>query len=389
MNAPDDGEAQRAFVALLTRPLLTPDSDPDQHRLVTRHAKSVQSAATRLGYRVTTVGRAVRLIRTPLAATVAHPTQPQPAPTRRTLAMTCVVAAACEEHGGPVTLARLSDSVAQLTATPTSPVPAYDPALLSHRRDLLRAVAELEHWGALTRRTANDALIEAWATAGEGIGAGYHVDRDALLLLTDPQTVAATLNPDPADTEQLSATRTIRALRTLIETPSVVYTDMDPTDADTLRTTRGLRASEVIALVGGHVEARTEGLVLLLPDEPPTPATVNWPRAATVSWVGLLLADTAGRYGTRSPGGTVHLDAATVDDLAEDLRTWKGTYLSKDLRDDAAKVRAAAEGELRHLGLLRTTDTGTWILSPVAGRYRDPDIQHTDTTRPPPEQENP
>jgi len=373
-TAPPSSVAQRAFMDLLTRPLVTPASDPGLHRQVTRDAKALALAARRLGYRLTTVGRAVRLFRVPAAGTVTAPPPPLDAPSRRVLALTCVLAAACEDTSGGATLAKLSDLVAHLTSTPTSPVTAYDPGSLAHRRQLLHAARQLEHWGVLRRRTMDEHLLDEWAGAGAGIGAGYDIDRDALLLLTSPDILELALDPRAPDSDQWAATRTIRALRGLIEMPAVVYADMELGDADALRATRGLRSGEAVALTGGIVEARAEGLVLILPDEPPSTATVDWPRAAVTAWVALLMCDMAGRAGQRQPDGTVVLTDAEVDDVAEDLSTWQRDYLSKALREDPNKVRPDAETQLRHLGLLTTPPHGGWVLSPVAGRYRDPDI---------------
>ena len=383
------GEAQRAFVALLTRPLVTPASDPELHRQLTRNAKTVGDAARRLGYRVATVGRAIRLVRVPAAGTVTAPPAPLDQPSRRVLALTCVLAAACEDTSGGATLAKLSDLVAQLTSAPASPVTAYDPSLLAHRRQLLWAARQLEHWGVLRRRTRDERLLDTWTEDGAGIGAGYEIDRDALLLLTSPDILALALGPGPPELDQLAATRTLRALRAIVETPAVLYAEMAADDADALRTTRGLRSSEVVALTGGHVEPRAEGLVLILPDEPPSPATVDWPRAAVAAWVALLMADLAGRSGNRQPDGTVWLTDAEVDAVAEDLHTWQGDYMSKALREDPSKVRPEAEAQLRHLGLLRSRPGGGWILSPVAGRYRDPDIVRGEPDRAPDTDERP
>lgn len=367
-------DVQRAFVGLLARPLVTPASDPVLHRAVTRNFKGVADTARRLGYRISNVGRAHRLVRVPAAGMVTAPPPPLDAPSRRVLALTCVLAAACEDSSGGVTLAKLSDQVAQLTAADTSPVTTYDPIHLSHRRQLLRASRELEHWGVLRRRTRDDSLLDEWADGGAGIGAGYDIDRDALLLLTSPDVLSLALSDVPADPEQVAATRTMRALRALVETPAVVYADMDPVDAEVLRTTRGLRSSDVSAFTGGHVEARTEGLVLIQPDDPPCPVTVDWPRAATASWVALIMADLAGRTGSRQADGTVVLTDAEVDDCAADLLEWRGAYLNKKLKDDPKQIRPEAEAVLRHLALLRTPESGGWVLSPVAARYRDPDI---------------
>jgi uncharacterized protein (TIGR02678 family) len=323
---------------------------------------------------MSTVGRAQRLVRVPAAGQVTVPPPPLDAPTRRVLALTCALAAACEDTGGGATLAKLSDAVAQITAAPNSPVAAYDPIHLSHRRQLLRAARELEHWGVLRRRTRDDTLLDEWAGGGSGIGAGYDIDRDALLLLTSPDVLSQALTPTEPDPDQLAATRAVRALRAIVETPAVLYSQMEPDDAQALRATRGLRSADVAAFTGGHVEARAEGLVLVQPAEPACPVTADWPKAAAASWVALVLADRAGRAGTRAADGTVVLTAEQVDDVVAELHAEHGDYLNKRLREDRAQIRPEAEAMLGHLGLLRTDDQGGWCLSPVAARYRDPEL---------------
>jgi uncharacterized protein (TIGR02678 family) len=377
MTSPD---VQRAFVGLLARPLVTPASDPVLHRAVARNFKGVTDIARRLGYRMSFVGRAQRLVRVPVAGTVTVPPPPLDAPSRRVLALMCVLAAACEDSSGGVTLARLSDAVVQLTSAATSPVTAYDPSHQAHRRQLLRAARELEHWGVLRRRTSDDSLLDDWAESRAGIGAGYDIDRDALLLLTSPDVLSLALDPTEAHADDLAATRTLRALRTIVETPAALYADMAVEDADALRTTRGLRSSDVRAFTGGHVEARAEGLILIQPDEPPCPITLDWPGASSTSWIALLLADLAGRSGSRRPDGTVELTDAQVTDVVEDLIGWRGEYFSQRLKDNPGRVRPEGEAVLRHLRLLRDGPDGGWLLSPVAGRFRDPDLILGDQT---------
>jgi uncharacterized protein (TIGR02678 family) len=375
--------AQRAFVGLLARPLVTPDSDTDLHRALLVHLKSVTDAARRLGYRVQSVGRAVRLVRVPLLGQVTAPPPPVDAPTRRVLSLACCMAACCEDTAGGVTLQRLSDGVREVTAAGGLGVTAYDPDQQSQRRQLKRAAELLEHWGVLRRRTRDERLLEDWTETGVGVGAGYDVDRDALLLFTSPETLTAALTPEPATGEAWAATRTLRMLRALTETPAVLYVDLDPEDADTLLATRGLRANEVAGLTGGTVEPRAEGLVLVLPDDETWPTVPDWPRARAADWVALLMADLAGRAGDRAADGTVTLPTNRVDTLVDELTAAHGTYMSKDQRTKPGLVRATAEAQLTELGLLRVGDDGAWTLLPTAGRYRDPNVSVTTPTETP------
>jgi uncharacterized protein (TIGR02678 family) len=380
MTAPGGSErdAQCAFVGLLARPLVTPASDPALHRKVTGNAQLVSSFARRLGYRLAVVGRAMRLIRIPVAGTVTSPPPPPDRPDRRVLALTCALAAVCEDTTGSATLARLSGLVQELTASSASTISPYDQSMLAHRRQLLRAARWLEHWGVLRRRTAEERLMETWAEAGDGIGAGYEIDREALLLLTSPDVLAAALDQESADEDQIASSRTVRALRALVETPAVLYRELSEADADALRGTRGLRSREAVSMTGGHVEARAEGLVLIIDDDPPSPVTIDWPRASTKAWAALLMADAAGRGGHRQPDGSVRLAGYEVDEQVSQLHTSRWDYLTKAMQEDSRLLREAAEEQLVHLGLLRILPTGGWLLSPVAGRYRGPGVVVSD-----------
>ena len=80
-------DAQRAFVGLLARPMVTPASDPELHRRVVRNVQQVADSARRLGYRLASVGRTVRLVRVPAAGIVTAPERPVDAPGRRVLAL--------------------------------------------------------------------------------------------------------------------------------------------------------------------------------------------------------------------------------------------------------------------------------------------------------------
>jgi hypothetical protein len=371
--------AQRAFGGLLARPLVTAASDPELYRAVARHLAEVRAAARTLGYRLASSGQAFRLVRVPVAGAVTAPPPPPDRPGRRVLALTCVLAAACAEVTGPASLARLSGRVRDLTTGAVATVSPYDPELLAHRHQLAAAAALLQHWGVLRRRPPRPAERPTepagWATTGAGTGPEYAVDPAALELLTSPDVLTAALSPPlgpPADDSD-GASRPVRALRALVETPAVLYAELSQGDAGSLRATRGLRSSEAGRLTGGQVEARTEGLILIIDDEPRSPLTSDWPGDSPAGWVSLALAGAAGRAGQRQPDGTVTLTSGQVDEQASLLHAARQGDLTGSLRDDPAAVRAAAEQRLVPLGLVRIGPDGGWVLSPAAGRYRPTD----------------
>jgi uncharacterized protein (TIGR02678 family) len=381
-------DGQRAFVGLLTRPLLTPTSDPELHRQVARNMTSVEDHARRLGYRVANIGRVIGLVRNPIAGQVSLPPPPVDPPTRQVLTLTCVLAAACEETAGRTTIAKLSELVAEITNAADSPVTAYDQARVGHRRTLLQAAAILQHWGVLVRQLADDRMLGSWETGGQGIGTVYSVNREALLLLTNPDTLSVILEhassldqqPPPAgdptgiDPDQWAATRAMRLLRALVETPVVTYDTLEQGDAETLHTMRGLRAGDAAAITGGHVEARAEGLVLILPDEYPAAATFDWPRAESRAWAALVALEEASNLGVRDTAGRLHVRAEQVQQVAAAIADGdRSRYLAVPMRT-AAAVHAAMTAQLTALGLLHVTGDGDWVLSPAAGRYRNPSI---------------
>lgn len=391
----DDAQARLTFLRLLCRPLVTATQDRDLYRDVLRYAKQIDDYCRRLEYRRSHLGGAIRLVRTPILGTVIAPPRPLDFPSRRVLTLTALVAAACEEVEGGVTLVKLSDLVTELCASTDRPIRPYDPDQLTERRHLVKAVDLLEFWGVLRRRTTLVSDVAGWTETRTGIGAGYDVDREALLLFVNPDTIAlaatqhaqleggyATSGPgaeddDEAREAQRQSTRVVRQLRTIVETPGLLYADLPPDERDLARTQRGLRAETALALIGGGIEARREGLVWIS-HEDDCPATVVWPTPKTESWAALMVADKAGRDGERADDGTVHLDTALVEDILEDLTQWKGEYFRRDLREDSGALRQAVEETLSWLGLLRVDPDRTWHLTALTGRYRDPDLVEPD-----------
>lgn len=412
----DEIRARQTFLRLLVRPLVSANLDRQLFRDVLRYAKQIDGYCKRLDYRRTRMGDTIRLIRNPILGTVTAPTRPLEFPRRRILTLTALLAAACEEVEGGVTLVRLSEIVAEISRTTDRVLVPYNPDQLPERRALARAAAELESWGVLRKRTTLIADVQEWTESRTGIGAGYDVDRDALLLFVVPDTIALAAyqeaqlaqvpgaeaegidgDPDPVHAQrtqpvgagftavaeddspaaileaQRQATRVVRHLRTLVETPALLYADLPPDEAELARIQRGLRADTVIGLIGGSIEARSEGLIWINRDEE-CPATVEWPTAKTDSWAALMVADKAGRDGRRDAHGFVHLERGEVDDVVEDLMEWKGHLFRKDLQGRPAEVRSTVEAILQWLGLLRLGQGGSWRLSPVVGRYRDPEL---------------
>ncbi|NUK32291.1 DUF2398 family protein [Streptomyces lunaelactis] len=367
-------EEQSAFIGLLTQPLVTPTNDAKLHRLALRHQRQLTEWFRRLGYRLVVAGQVVRLHRTPHAGIVTTPYISRP-PKGRELVLTLVAAAACEESDSTTTLQAISDHVRMITGVETSPVTAYDPEYGPERSILLLAVRRLEAHGVLVRRTRDEEMLKAWEANRTGIGAGYDIDRAALLQLLDPHTAALAAPPTGSDeTQLLAATRWTRMLRILIETPALMYADLSEDDATYARAVAGRLAEAARTMTGGTVEVRAEGLVLILPPDHPWAgdATLDWPKTAAPAWIALMLCDAAGATGERTDTGAVLLLSHQVDALAATLHTQHYTELTDTFRQRPEQIRPTAEATLRDAGLLEIDSSGNWTLKPAAARYRDP-----------------
>lgn len=369
-------EEQSAFVGMLTRPLLTPANEPELHRLVMRHQRQLAEWFRRLGYRLVVVGQVARLHRSPQAGGVAAPPLANP-PKRRELVLTLAAAAACEEGEGTTTLQDLSDQVRMITSVPSSPVSAYDPELRPERSALLLAVRRLESHGVLVRRTRDEDMLQTWEAARVGIGAGYDIDRAALLQLLDPHTaaLAAPGHRQHEDGDLLVGTRWTRMLRILIETPALHYADLSDEDAAYARGVAGRLAEAASTMTGGSVELRAEGMVLTLPPEHPWTgaATLDWPKTSAAAWIALMLCDAAGATGHRTDSGSVLIPSEQVDRLADALHQRHHGELAERYRKAPEAIRPTAQAILVDAGLLQVDARDGWVLKPAAARYRDSD----------------
>lgn len=369
-------EAQAAFLTLLTRPLLTAHTDRAGLRQVLMHRARLGEWAARLGYRLVAAGGVVRLHRDPAGPqrTAAPPAWNPPA--RRVLVLQALAAAACESAGGASTVQGISDEARALSVSPGARVTPYDPDRRAERHAFLKALDRLVEVGVLVRRTSDETLLRQWEQDGTGVGAGFDVDPDALLQLTDPYTVELALaaRPDPDAETGRTATRGQRMLRILVEDTALIYSDLHPADAEYARGQRSWLAAQAAEMTGGTVELRAEGMLLRLPADGPVAAAVApFPAATASSWFALKALETAFKAGPApDQRGSVRLPADTVDNLADHLYATYAGALTEALSASAGQLRSAVEGVLGGLGLLRVGQDRSWTIAPVAARYRDP-----------------
>jgi uncharacterized protein (TIGR02678 family) len=371
-------QAQEAFVGLLGTPLLAARIQPALFAGVLRHRATVSDWAARLGYRLVIAGSVARLHRDPAgpARTAAPP--PWDPPARRDLVLLALAAAACEDADSSTTVQELSDEVRALSAG--SRVTAYDPDRRAERQAFVRALDRLAGLGILIRRTSDDTLLRQWEEEGTGVGAGFEVDRDALLQFTDPYTVDLALapgagSPGEGDEDESSRihTRSQRLLRVLVEDTALLYADLHPLDAEYARGQRSWLAGQAADMTGGIVEIRAEGMLLRLPEDRLTTSAVTpaFPAATAGRWFALKVLDACAAEGGPDQSGRIMLSGAQVDRVTERVYAAHFRALTMEVKESPARLRSVVERILAGLGLIRTSGDG-WIILPVAGRYRDP-----------------
>lgn len=366
----DLAEKQTAFASLLATPVVTPWTDANLYRLITRHQRDLETWFARLGYRIVRVDRTIRLRRTPAGGPAAVPNGAQPR--RRPFVLALVVAAALEDQrDDSVTLDELSDAARRTTAI--HGLATYDPAQRSHRVELVHAVRLLVSHGVLEQRTQRADLLEEWERDGAGIGAGYVIHRDAMVLLVDTRDAGLALNPDPTRPD----TRGVRLLRSLVETQALHPLELEDGERAYLTNQRHRLVAQAEEMTGGIVEVRSDALVLVLPSDKALPSEliVRFPEATAADWVALALLD--GAIAVSEPAqvpGRRCCPAAEVVAVAARIHAEYGPRLTVSLREGPDAVRLAAERRLVDSGLVTITSTSDWIIAPEAARYRNADL---------------
>jgi len=371
-------DAQDTFVGLLTSPLLSARLHPARFSAILRHRARLTEWAGRLGYRLVISGTVARLHRDPAGPQrTAAPPAWEP-PSRRTLVLVALIAAACEGGDATTTVQALSDEVRALAVSPGARVTPYDPDRRAERQAFVRGLGQLTGFGILLSRTSDETMLRRWEEDGTGVGAGYEIDRDALLQFTDPYTVELAFRPDDGtgddgEARTRSATRSQRLLRTLVEDTALLYADLHPVDAEYARGQRSWLAGHAAEMSGGTVEIREEGMLLRLPEDRPASAaaTVAFPLATAPSWFALKMLDAAMSNRGPDEAGTLTLTKTEVESIAERVYVENFGALTIALKESPARMLGVVEQILSGAGLIRVGD-GEWELLPVAARYRDP-----------------
>ncbi|WP_030171366.1 TIGR02678 family protein [Spirillospora albida] len=302
--AGDDNEVagrRAALRALLLRPLLTAEADPEALVLVRRHQTELRAWLGReTGWRLHVDAETARLFKTaPTLDDGTHPARGKSKEPfgRRRYVVLCLALAALERADAQTTLGRLAEEVLNAAAEPDLAFP-FTLDSRAERADLVAVVRILLGWGVL-RRVAGDE--ESYLSAAGDVL--YDVRRVVLAaLLTGvrgPSTVTAgtfeerlaalaeELVPDTDELRNQALRR--RLTRRLLDDPVVYYADLDEAEHAYLVSQRLAITRRIEEMTGLIPEIRAEGVAMVDPDDELT--DVRMPEQRTDGHVTLLVAE--------------------------------------------------------------------------------------------------
>lgn len=357
-------EAQQAFVGLLANPLVAPWNQPHTHTLVRRHSHLLSNWANRLGYQLVTIDQAYRLRRVPINGHVNAPAGE--VPPRVQLLYALYVAVCLEQHrDDTISLQEISDVLTQFAGIGNRR--PYHSKTRAHRKSLVAAIELLTHHGVLerlTRRTMQD----DWERSGEGVGAGFVLHRDALMLLVDTTDVDLALAHRAASEDS----RRAAILRSLVEQQSLHPWELDDDTRAYLTSQRSRIIRDAEEMTGGAVEVRADAWLLILPSDRQTAETclIAFPDTTTLDWACLAFIDAL----PPSPASPFTVTREQLLDVAATLHSERGQHLTSALRESPSTVLQSVTERLINIGVIRPDGDG-WLVLPAAGRYRDADLK--------------
>lgn len=366
----------RALRALLVRPVLRAQTEPDLFRLARRHADALREWFEKeTGWRLVVESQTVRLLTAyvpygPTAVAVAqrHPARARkgdPAFTRRRYVLLCLCLAVLERSDHQVSLGHLADEIVLAARQPGLESVAFSLGSRDERADLVAAIRLLLGFGVLVRVAGDE---DSYVSAdGDAL---YDVDRRVLATMLStthgPGLVGASLGPAPAIDDIESAlhepppaytedevNRRLRhsVTRRLLCDPVVYYDELPEAERNYLmggqRVLVTRRISEATGLVA---ELRAEGIAMVDPDDQLT--DVRMPEQGTDGHATLLVAEHLAATGPT--------DVSALRRRVKALAKEYATYWRKTTREAGAENSIVAEAidRLAGLGLIRVEGAG-------------------------------
>jgi len=385
LSALDDrvaGEREQAARALLMRPLLSAEDDPDAFTLVRRNAGWLTDRFRHLlGYRLAIRGDHARLYKRPRVAYRDRPARIRPgsirpgpedgwAPfTRRHYVLLALALAALEAHHGR-SQALIGGLAAEVATLGTELGVRVD----FERRDERKAFADvlelLCRLGVLRQRDGSrDAFVARDEALEEALFDIEHARLGDLkttpMALTGIERVEQLLVEQyPASEDGERARRRHRIARTLVEEPVLYVDELEPAERDSYRSQRHRLEPELEALTGLQAERRAEGSALIDPSRRLT--DVRFPSRSTESLVALLACERlrAAAYDSdRNP-----LPRSEVEALLAELR-------ERLAPDAGAELDRAALALLEAHRLIAHEQPAQVRVLPAAARFARPTLR--------------
>ena len=343
----------RVVRALLRRPLIDADANPELFRLARLHGEELREWFGReTGWRLTADSQSVRLQMSyvptgPTATAIAerHPArarQGDPGFTRRRYVLLCLALAVLERSDPQVALGRLADDVVLMARQPGLEQVDFTLGTREERSDLVAVIRLLLGLGVLIRVAGDE---ESFAS-GSG-DALYDVDRRVLSTMVatphGPALVAASLDPTPtidqieaglhqtppAYTDEEANLRLRQSIsRRLLCDPVIYYDELPEAERDYLLSGQrvGL-ARRLVEATGLVAELRAEGIALVDPDDQLT--DLRMPEQGTDGHVTLLVAEQLASMGAT--------DVAALRTYVRGLADAHSSYWRKSTREPDAE----------------------------------------------------
>jgi uncharacterized protein (TIGR02678 family) len=385
-------ERTRGLRALLTSPLLDA-GDPD-YTLVRRHERELaRTLQSTFGYQLEVGSTAARASGPPTPDGLRRPIRVPPTSVsgrRRSVdewaalddrgcLLLLLTLASLERSGRQIALADLAREVERSGADVDRPA-TVDFRERRERAAFADGLEVLCGWGVLEHTSGSR---ESYSRRDHGDDeALFTIDRRRLaMLLRDPARTLEARTLDelldessryPPTPEGENRARFERLARRLIEDPLLLLDDLDQSDRHYFVGQRA-RVEDAVASATGHqIERRAEGSALIVDDRAFT--DIPFPTNATVKQVALLLCDVL----AATPAGE-GLSGEALRDAVHGLVDAYGTHWGRDAADPfvVSALTEAATQVLTDLGMLRRTEAGGLLPTPLAARFRAPTVRTT------------
>jgi uncharacterized protein (TIGR02678 family) len=366
--APEGGAEAAAALRLLARqPWLLAGRDDEAITAVRENMTAIEGTLARLGWSLAAERDTIRLRKSPPPRRSGWESQAPP-PLACTWFFLLVAAAEAMPPAAP--LGKLVAEAKSAAAEAGIPVTGD----IAERRAVITALRLLDDRGVIEQ------------VDGDVHGYLHDDDPPVLVAVRHARLLHVIANPGAADPAadpagwlrqaEAEPDPARRMRRRLVDDTAVHAADLDDAEADWLSRRARDDGAPLAAAFGLHLERRSEGAALVVPDDafryPRELGPGAFPAPGTVPHAALLLCGRAQSAGTPVPGlpGWRELTAEAVLGCVAGLAAGHEQW-SADLRADPPRLAGEVQALLGGLGLLRVTegDPPAWRFSPVTARW--------------------